>query len=138
MNGTVGGLVHDLSKENQAERKPYQQPRHEPGELDDQAFNDVRRSRQRGGGEEREQAVVHEGEVAHGVDPIGVVPGQEPEEPPEEINGEQRQNRFVPDRDPEISGGGEAPRTPTTRTISPTYSGVPGRWIYAKALSNSK
>ena len=30
------------------------------------------------------------------------------------------------------------PRVPTVRTISPTYNGVPGRWIYAKALSSSR
>jgi hypothetical protein len=27
---------------------------------------------------------------------------------------------------------------PTTKTISPTYTGVPGMWMYAKALSKSR
>jgi hypothetical protein len=34
-------------------------------------------------------------------------PGQEPDKPPDEECGEEGQDRFVPQRDPEISGGTE-------------------------------
>ena len=48
------------------------------------------------------------------------------------------QDRLLPEGDPEVPGGGKHSRAPTTRTTSPTYAGVPGKWIYAKALSSSR
>jgi hypothetical protein len=36
-----------------------------------------------------------------------VVPGQYPDQPPEEERGEQRQDRLSSDREPQIHGGGE-------------------------------
>ena len=135
LNGTLGAC--SFGDRYQAEREPDEQPRHEPGELGEPAVKEVRGSRQRRDGKEREEAVVDQGEVTNGPDPVGAQSGQEPDESPEEERSEQRQDRLVPDRDPEVPGGGSTPRPPTVRTSSPTYSGVPGRWIYAKALSSS-
>ena len=109
LNGTLG--VCSLDCQYQDEREPHKQPRHEPGELVEPAVEEVRGSRQRRDGKEREQAVVAKGEVAHRVDdPVGTQPGQEPDETPEEERGKQRQDRLVPDRDPEVPGGGKALR----------------------------
>ena len=93
--------------QDQADWEPNEQPRREPGELDDPALEEIRRSRERGDGKEREEAVVAQGEVAHRDDPVGVQSGQEPDEPPEEERGKQREDRLVPDGDPEIPGGGK-------------------------------
>ena len=63
LNGTLGPF--SSRRQYQGEREPDEQPRHEPGELGEPAVEEVRGSRQRRDGEEREEAVVAQGEVAH-------------------------------------------------------------------------
>jgi hypothetical protein len=45
--------------------------------------------------------------VAQGLDSVGLKSRQEPDESPEKERGKHRQDRLVPDRDPEVSSGGK-------------------------------
>jgi hypothetical protein len=95
-----------MKRQYQGEREPDKQPRREPGELGEPAVKQVRGSGQCGNGEEREEAVVAQSEVAQrGDDPVGAYSGREPEQPPQEPRREQRQDRLVPDGDPKVPGG---------------------------------
>ena len=66
LNGTLGACT--LRRKYQAEREPDEQPWCEPGELGEPAVNEVRGSRQRRDGKEREEGVVAQGEIAHRLD----------------------------------------------------------------------
>jgi hypothetical protein len=96
-----------MLRQRHGEREPDEQPRHEPGELGEPAVKQVRGSSQRRNGKEREEAVVAQREVAQSPDPVGLKSRQEPDESPEEERGKHRQDRLVPDRDPEVSSGGK-------------------------------
>ena len=68
-------------------------------------IEEFRRPRQRGRYEEREDAVVPERGVAHGVQVVRAQPWQHPDQSPEHERAQERQDRFVPDRRLEVPRG---------------------------------